>query len=156
LGTETVGLQTDAISGNTVMVAKRIVPPVSGLLVGVEAYAKGNSSNVQCMSALLYDDSNGAPGKTIAWATHSSTSATYNGLLTTTPRWVNASMTQWLEAGVPVWLVLICANNLTLYYDNTPNTDYRVQVATTATWSNDTAAFAVQARTYSIRGVFVR
>lgn len=155
LGNTSVAATTDTAT-TTLVVAKKVTPSVAGLITGIEVYAKGNSSNVQTLSAFIMDDNSGTPGKLVAFGNPSADSGAnlraYNAYLTSTARWITLPVLYWAAASTPIWLVVLFGNNCTLYYDSTSptNTDYRASPGSNVTYANDGSSFSAQTRTYSI------
>lgn len=159
IGTNSVGASSDAIAQSAYkQVYKKIILPYSGVLMSVEIYIKGNSSNVQQLGAGVADDNSSAPGKIIAISgAHETTTGvlTVSGALNTTSRWLSIPVNKYLTPGT-YWIFVLTGNAATLNYD-TGGSDFTG--ATAATWSlfelGGGNSPSNSSRNYSLRGLFL-
>lgn len=153
LGYNTIGGTTDVMgAGAYKQVFQQIVTTQTYLFLSIDAYVKGNASNVTHQACAIWDDVAGAPSKVIALgAGPGETTTSVLGvqlLMGTTARWISEPICAWLPAGT-YWLNVQGGNTgFTLHYDAVGND----RTATTSqTWINEGVTGAGSGRTYSVR-----
>lgn len=134
-GTTTQGANTETLVSSTggKIFLKKITPSTDGLIAAVRVWLKGNGSNVGGLSAVLYDDNAGVPGKIVEF---SGQGAQLDIFLGTTYRQLDVPVGYWAASGTSVWLgVWAFSNNgLSIAYD-AGGSDYTS--AATGAWAAD-------------------
>jgi hypothetical protein len=153
IGYNTTGGTTDAIgAGSWKQVYKKVTLAAAAQLLSIEAYIKGNASNVQALGVVVLDDNAAVPGKVIGIAGGQAISAggqIANLAMSTVARWVAVPIGIYLPAGT-YWIGIMSGNGITLHYDGS-GADYTQTTA--VTWNQaELTAPASSTRTYSIRG----
>lgn len=150
IGYNTVGASTETVaSPNYTTYFKQATVATAALVTSIDAYVKGNASNVQGIWAALLDDNAGAPGKILAIHAGQTSSSlpVLPALFTATSRWVASPIGCYVAAGT-YWLGLIIGNAMSINYD-TGGSDYTA--ANNVTWFNENSKGAAGTRNYSIR-----
>jgi hypothetical protein len=158
VGYNTAGGTTDAVAVSSYkQVYKQITLASPGLLTSIDAYVKGNLTNVQALYCAVVDDNAGVPGKVIALNAGETNGGTtlVNVAMNATARWIALPIGVWLPAGT-YWIAITAGNEITLHYDGSGG-DFTSVLG--ATWFEPElvgGASTNSSRKYSVRGSLIQ
>jgi len=149
IGYNTAGGSTENMAQGRAY-GKSVTLASAGLVTTIDAYVKGNGTNVGGFGALIFTDSGGAPTNII----HQTVMVQTVLYLNTTARWVSVPCGAYLAAGtywIAVYAYTVVSGATILHY-NGSGTDKYVDAANV--WANDSSLGTPGTTTnqYSIRG----
>lgn len=150
IGYNAVGGSTETMTGNRGY-AKKVTLTSAGVLSNIEAYIKGNGSQVSGLGCAVYADNAGVPGKLLA-ASISANTDVLN--MSTTPGWVGLPVGQWLTAA-DYWIAVKDIDGQSIIaYDSGSD---RIWAEGGAWWSDGSLVTTSDStRKYSVRANFLR